>query len=169
LAPAEDIYHDHLDMHDPADKKAKAFEEDPKPATHRKCKKCNFLIPPKTKKCPACGDDSLPAYNGGHIEAEFSEFNGQKTKKPKKPEATMFQKQEWYSGMLTLADKRGKSEGFAANCYRERFSVWPNQLSKQRGPVTLEVQMFDKHRRIKYAKSMAKSSKMVGPGAVNAG
>ena len=164
LAPAEDIYHDHLDMHDPADKKAKAFDEDPKPATHRKCKKCGWLIPPKTKKCPACGDDSLPAYNGSHVEAEFSEFNGQKTKKPKKVEATMFEKQDFYSGLLTLMDQRGKTkewdlrkcESQASQRYRDKFKVWPNQLHKQRGHVSLEVQMFDKHARIKFAKSKAK-------------
>ena len=158
LAPAENIYHDHLDMHDPADKKVKAFEEDPKPATHRKCKKCGWLIPPKTKPCPACGDESKPAYTGAHVEAEFSEFNGQKTKKPKKVEATMFQKQEFYSGLLTLADQRGKVEGWAAHRYREKYSVWPNQLHKQRGPVSLEVQLFDKHARIKFAKSKRKEA-----------
>lgn len=156
LAPAEDIYHDHLDMHDPADKKAKAFEEDPKPATHRKCKKCSGMIPPKTKRCPTCGDESLPTYTGARVEAEFSEFNGQRTKKPKKVEATMFQKQEFYSGMLTLADQRGKPEGWAAWRYKDKYSVWPNQLHKQRGPVSLEVQLFDKHARIKFAKSKAK-------------
>jgi len=158
LAPAEDIYHDHLDIHNPADKKEKAFEEDPKPATHRKCKKCGWLIPPKTKKCPACGDESLPAYTGGHIEAEFSEFSGQKTKKPKKPEATMFQKQEWYSGFLTLAEQRQKKHGWAAHRYREKFGVWPNQLQNVPGPVSLEVQMFDRHARIKFAKSKAKEA-----------
>jgi superfamily II DNA or RNA helicase len=158
LAPAEDIYHDHLDTHDPADKKQKAYDEDEKPATHRKCKKCGWLIPPKTKKCPACGDESVPKFNGTAVDATFIEFNGQNTKKPKKPEATMFEKQEFYSGLLTLADQRGKVEGWAAHRYRDHFTVWPNQLKKERGPVSLEVQLFDKHARIKYAKSKAKEA-----------
>lgn len=70
----------------------------------------------------------------------------------------MFAKQEFYSGMLTLADQRGKVEGWAAHRYREKYQVWPNQLHKQRGPVSLEVQLFDKYARIKFAKSKAKEA-----------
>lgn len=163
LAPAEDIYHDHLDTADPKDKKTKAFEDDVKPATHRKCKKCGALIPPKTKRCLTCGDDSLPAYTGGKaVDAEFHEFNGQKTNKPKKPVATMREKQVFYSGLLTLADHRGKQEGWAAHRYKEKFTVWPNQLKKERGPVSHEVEMFDRHARIKWAKSKSKEVPVAG-------
>jgi|SRR5580658_2595236 DNA repair protein RadD len=160
MAPAEDIYHDHLDTSDPKDKKKKAFEDDPKPATHRKCKKCGALIPPKTKKCPTCGDESLPAYTGGHVNAEFHEFNGQKTKKSKKAsrEYTMEQKQVFYSGFLQLAKERSRSEGWAAHRYREKFTVWPNQLQKVPGVVVKEVLDFDRHARIKFAKSKAKEA-----------
>ena len=163
LAPAEDIYHDHLDTHNPADKKTKAFEEDVKPATHRKCKKCGGLIPPKTKRCPACGDDSLPAYTGVHVNAEFSEFNGQKTKKPKKPEATPADKETFYSQLIWIADDKGRKRGWADWTFKEKFGHFP---SKKQGiypqAPSYEVERYVRSRMIAKAKSR---DKLVGSGA----
>lgn len=79
LAPAEDIYHDYLDESDPNDKKKKAYQDDAKPATHRKCKKCGALIPPKTKRCQGCGDELWDTDHGVvAVNAEFREFGGKK-------------------------------------------------------------------------------------------
>lgn len=129
LAPAEDIYHDHLDTHDPADKKQKAFEDDKKPDTHRKCKKCGALIPPRTKKCLVCGDDSKPAFTGKHVEAEFMEFDGQKTKakKSKKLEPTPAMKEAFYAEAIHVADEKGRKRGWADHLYFDRYRHWPTR------------------------------------------
>jgi DNA repair protein RadD len=156
LAPAEDIYHDHLDMHDPADKNLKAFDEDPKPATHRKCKKCGGLIPPRKKLCPACGDESLPEYTGVHIEAEFSEFNGQKTKKQGKPKKD--EKQAFYSGLLSIAQERGYKPGWVANQYRANFGVWPKGLVDFPVRPTPTVRKFIHDKQLEYFNSKQKQT-----------
>ena len=74
----------------------------------------------------------------------------------------MFEKQEWFSGFLTIAHQRNRSEGWAAHRYKEKFGVWPNKLDKVRGPTNYDIEMFDRHCRIKYAKSMEKANAQVG-------
>lgn len=166
LAPAEDIYHDYLDTNDPKDKKTKAYEKDEKPATHRKCKRCGGLIPPKTKRCPTCGDEGLPTYMGGKaIEAEFSEFDGQKTKakKPKKEEITPAQKEDFYSQLIWIADEKGRKRGWADWTFKEKFGHFP---AKKHGidpkPSTPTVDSYVRSRMIAKAKGNAK---MGGSGA----
>jgi len=128
------------------------------------CPGCGLIH--SSGSCPRCHAAPKEAKDRDYIKAmleqmtvfEWESKKPKKEEKPKKVEATMFQKQEWFSGFLTLADQRGKVEGWAAHRYREKFGVWPNQLHKQRGPVSLEVQLFDKHARIKFAKSKAKET-----------
>ena len=86
-----------------------------------------------------------------HEEGELVEFGSHKKKKERV--YTMEEKQDWYSGFLHIAQERGKSEGFAAHRYRDKFKVWPNQLTKEPKPPTFEVEQFDRHCRIAWAKS----------------
>jgi DNA repair protein RadD len=160
LAPAEDIYHDYLDTHDPSDKKKKAYEEDVKPATHRKCKKCGALIPPKTKRCHACGDEVwLTDHGVVAIEAEFREFGGVKPEKAKKPKKEPKDvKQEFWSGLLHLAAERGYSQGWASHKYKEKFSVWPRGLIDIPSRPTAAVRKYDQEKRIEYFKSQQKAA-----------
>lgn len=157
LGNPEDIHHETLDSRSPKDKEDPFEGEKPTPKP-RTCGKCFALIPPSTKVCPKCGDIFVAPNRTEHVAGELVALDGRKIKsnKAKKPEATMAQKQEWFSGFLTIADQRGKVEGWAAHRYKEKFGVWPNQLKKDRGPVSLDVLSFDKHARIKYAKSKAK-------------
>jgi len=74
-------------------------------------------------------------------------------------EYTMQEKQQWYSGFLWLCRERGKAEGAAAHRYREKFGVWPNQLRKEPSPPSWEVEQFDKHCRIKFAKAKEKEAR----------
>lgn len=152
LAPAEDIYHDYLDESDPNDKKKKAYAEDAKPATHRKCKKCGALIPPKTKRCPGCGDMLWDTDHGVvAVAAEFREFGGSKpdkvakAKKPKRDE-----KQVFYSGLLFIAQQRNFKEGWVANKYREKYGVWPKGLDHLPTRPVKEVRQFEADSRAKY-------------------
>lgn len=150
---AEDIYHDHLDKTDP-NSKAPAFAEDEQPPTHRKCKKCGFLIPPRTKACPKCGD--IPVSEGKKVvtvAAEFHEFDKKKIKADKQT------KQEFYSGALGLARERGYRDGWAARLYQAEFTVWPRKLEKIPASPSRAVREAEYNwRRDKYAKSRAKVS-----------
>lgn len=150
------IHHETLDMRKPGDK-GEAYEDEKAVPKPRKCKKCHCVIPPRTKACPACGDVCATLntieYEAGELVLIGSDDPLPKKKKAKKPEATMDDKQAFYSGLLYLARERGRADGFAAHRYREHFGVWPNQLNKRPAPPSLEVLRFDKHSRIKFIKS----------------
>ena len=125
LPPAEEIYHDYLDTTDPKSKK-KPFQDDPKPATHRKCAKCGALIPPKTLRCPGCGDESFSTNSGVRtVDAEFHEFGKERPRV-----AHRDAKQVFYSELLEIARRRGYQDGWVAHTYRRKFSVWPRNLER---------------------------------------
>lgn len=149
---AEDIYHDHLDRTDPKSK-AKAFAEDEQPPTHRKCKKCGFLIPPRTKACPKCGD--VPASEQKKVVSVAGEFHELDKKALKADHAT---KQEFFSGLLGIAKERGYNEGWAKHKYRAKFSVWPVKLEKIACTPSAVVRNFEYDLRKEQMKSRVKES-----------
>ncbi len=148
------IYYDTLDARDP-EQKGPAYPDDPGPEKPLQCFACNALVPRGSETCPFCHapmpkpKPKLPR----HVDGELVLISGNGKKKPKKPEYTMEEKQEWYSGLLYLARQRGKSDGLAAHRYRLKFGVWPNQLYKDAYPPSPEVIKFDRHCRIAWAKS----------------
>ena len=152
-----DIYHDTLDCSKPGDK-GDAYAGDRKPSKPKTCPKCHRLVPIGVRACPDCGETVLKN-DVMTIDGELDLF-GENTPAPKKSskqrQYSMAEKQEWFSGFLGIAKERGHSEGWAAHRYKEKFSVWPNQLKKNPAPPSFEVQQFDKHCRIKYAKAKAK-------------
>lgn len=151
-----EIFHDHLDAHKP-EEKGVAYEGEKRPAKPRKCAACSTLIPAGSAQCRNCGE-VIPAAGVAHEEGELVLYGTQPKPKATKREYTVAEKQEWYSGFLWLARERGRSEGWAAHRYKEKFSVWPNQLRKTAAPPSLEVEQYDRHCRIRYAKSKARES-----------
>ncbi|MBU6232168.1 DEAD/DEAH box helicase family protein [Patescibacteria group bacterium] len=77
-------------------------------------------------------------------------------RKGRKREYSMQEKQDWYSGFLWLAQERGRNQGWAAHRYKEKFGVWPNQLKKTASQPSLEIEQYDRHCRIKWAKRQQK-------------
>jgi hypothetical protein len=62
-------------------------------------------------------------------------------KQIKKTEATLDQKQQFYSELLLHAHLRGYKNGWAAHAYRDKFKVWPahqlvDQPAKSISPAT---------------------------------
>ena len=151
-----EIFHDHLDTHKPHEKGV-AYEGEKRPAKPRKCAVCNVLVPAGSAICKNCGE-ALRATGIEHDDGELVVYGTQPKEKATKREYTMQDKQDWYSGFLWMARERGKNEGAAAHRYREKFGVWPNKLLKVPRPPSFEVEQFDRHCRIKYAKSRAKES-----------
>lgn len=150
-----DIHHETLDMHDPK-QKGQPFQ-DKKPPKPHKCKACNAIVPKGREVCPICGEKMPKPPTPRHVEGELVEVKGGKAKAPKR-EYTMAEKQEFYSGLLYIAQQRGKAEGVAAHRYRDKFGVWPNQLRKEPRPPSFEVVQYDKYCRIRYAKSKQRTT-----------
>ena len=151
-----EIFHDHLDTHKP-NEKGVAYEGEKRPAKPRKCAACNMLIPAGSAACKNCGQP-MKATGIEHEEGELVVYGTQPRAKKTEREYTMQERQDWYSGFLWLTKERGKSEGQAAWRYKEKFGVFPRQLLKVARPPSFEVEQFDRHCRIKYAKSKAKET-----------
>jgi superfamily II DNA or RNA helicase len=124
------------------------------------CKVCGFIV--RGIQCHHCGTpvrsmqekgvDFLPGILVEMTIDEFEKKTEPKKEKPKAREYTMSEKQDWYSGFLHMALERGRNQGWAAHRYKEKFGVWPNQLKKVAAIPTLEVEQYDRHLRIKFAK-----------------
>jgi DNA repair protein RadD len=64
-------------------------------------------------------------------------------KEPKPPKAQRNEKQDFYSGLLYMAQMRGFKDGWVSHKYRTRFGVWPVGLEKiPRRPIKA-VRQFD--------------------------
>lgn len=127
-------------------KKSEELEPLPKP-----CPKCHFLKPVGSTACPKCGFETKSQNK------IFEEQGELKKMKKEQKMYTMEQKQEFYSGLLFYAMDKGYNLGWAANKYREKFSVWPNQLNKKAQEPCESVLKFIQHCNIKYHKSKEKA------------
>jgi superfamily II DNA or RNA helicase len=69
------------------------------------------------------------------------------------------ERQEFYLGLVRLAHERGNKPGAAAYRYRDKFNEWPPRHWQDMPSMqpTPEVQAWDRHCRIRYAKSMQKA------------
>jgi DNA repair protein RadD len=74
----------------------------------------------------------------------------------------MEEKQIWYSQLLgyqreRAAEGRAVSDGYIAHCYRDKFDVWPQGLSKNMCSPGIDVRNFIKHKNIKFSKKKAQA------------
>jgi superfamily II DNA or RNA helicase len=74
-------------------------------------------------------------------------------------EISQAERQQFYRGLIHLALERGNRIGAAAHRYKYRFKQWPPRHWNALGPTdpTAEVIAWDRHCRIRYAKSMQKA------------
>jgi len=153
-----EIFHDHLDTHKPHEKGV-AYEGEKRPAKPRRCAVCHALIPAGSATCKACGE-VIHSTGIEHEDGELVVYGTPPKEKATKREFTMQEKQDFFSGLIWLYKERGKGkpEAIAAHRYREKFGVWPNSLLKVARPPSFEVEQFDRHCRIRWAKSKAKES-----------
>jgi superfamily II DNA or RNA helicase len=122
------------------------------------CPVCGFLL--TSAICSHCGHrwktegearDVIPATL---VEMTWDELE-QKTNKTKR-EYTTEEKQAWYSGLLWLARERGNKDGLAWHQFREKFGHYPAGYAKTPKPPSFEVESWDRHRRIRWAKAKKK-------------
>lgn len=152
-----EIHHDHLDTHKPGEKGV-AYEGEPRPKKPRKCVICNALIEQGKAVCSACGE---PVRSLGleHEEGELVVYGTPKKAKSTEREYTAEEKRQWYGGMLWMAREGGKKDGLAWHAFFEKFGHYPAGYAKTAMEPTWEMEQWDRHRRIKWAKRRDKEAK----------
>lgn len=131
----------------------------PKPV---ECRRCHVLMPARTTSCPGCGfKRMLQPAEVDVVKGELGLFNGQTINIPSKNnrDFTWEEKASWRGQILWAAQARGRSEGWAAHRYKEKFGVWPNdpRVKYARPRVaTQDVLRWLKSRDIAYSKGKKK-------------
>ncbi len=148
------IQHDELDD---GKQKPKTERQVPLP---KECKSCSALLAPGIKKCPVCGFERKPATSGiVEDDGELQEIVPgllPKRKKGEKREYTMAEKSQFFAELKGYAAEKNYKDGWCANKYREKFSVFPNHPSiKYVVPATPSVVMrsWIRSRQIAWIKS----------------
>lgn len=121
------------------------MEKAPKP-----CVVCHFLH--HEFKCPACGHVPVIKHGVNHVKGELVKIK-QSAMAKRNQTTSKADKQSFYSAALGYAKVKGYKEGWAANAYRDRFSVWPNAVDKIVGQSTQVFENFLRAKNIRYAKS----------------
>ena len=152
------IHHTRLDMGRMA-KQQRQVREKPAPKP-KKCPACNFMKPPRVHKCPYCGFAPEKQPDIAVVEGELVALDA-RGKKKRNQEASWAEKIEFVRGLRHVAHQRGRSEGWVAHTYKDRFGVWPNDPRvKYAGPspqVSQAVLNWVKHKDIRYAKSRSRA------------
>lgn len=142
----EDVYyngvHDLDEGREKPRKEVKDFERE-----KAKCPKCGTLWMGRSDTCACCGFVRVRFNEVITTPGELEELEGGKNIADRQI------KQQWYSQLLAVARARGYKEGWAANKYKEKFTVWPRGLVHEEAPVSPEVASWVKSRQIAWAKS----------------
>lgn len=115
------------------------------------CPNCNSVKCMGDKVCP-CG------HVWRNVGADIEEGAGSLARVgggasgPKKREPTKEDKQAWFSQLRAVAMQRGRSDGWVANAYREKFSVWPKGLDRVNAEPSPEVLSWCRAKDIRWAK-----------------
>jgi DNA repair protein RadD len=140
-----DIHHDHLDTRKPGDR-GEAYKDDYKPAKPKKCSKCLNLIPPRARACPVC-KERVPLNPGVTV------VDGRLVEIGSGPKRDTKAQQDFYSGLLWIARRSNKKDGWAAYSYREKYGDWPKNLRVRGKQPSDEVKQFVRDRHKEYLKS----------------
>lgn len=151
LGMVTDIHHDNLDDGEPR-RAGKSKAEKPVQLP-RLCDCCKAVMPREAKACPACGDvreaKSAVAIRDGELVAL-----GLRAKAKWTP--TVDEQIAFFAELRWIGQERGYSPGWAANKFKEKFGVWPNdqrlQFAGPREP-SLKTKQWVRSRQIAYAKA----------------
>jgi len=104
--------------------------------------------------CPRCGH--VPERTGEYVEtrhADLMEIRREAREKKEKVKPKVYtheDKQNWYSMFLHYAESKGHKEGSIAHKYKEKFGVWPKNMSKSEAvEPTPECMAYIQHLNIK--------------------
>ena len=132
------------------------------PKMPKKCPKCSYLKAPGIHECPACGFTPERRSDIKPCEGELIEFDGAK----KRIKGTREDKQATYSGLLWLAQERGKSMAWVNANYRAKFEVWPRGLHEVPQYPSQSLQNWVRSRQIAWAKGRSRQNASKNSGSV---
>jgi superfamily II DNA or RNA helicase len=98
-----------------------------KPPLAKECASCHMLKKPGVRKCENCGFEPSPQCDVSESDDELEEID--KTRLPAKRKSREFsieEKADFFAQLKSYARSRGYAPGWAANKYRDKFGVWPN-------------------------------------------
>jgi DNA repair protein RadD len=119
------------------------------------CQECGHVFT-GSAICPACGH--MSELYGKAVLATDTELAEINRKGRKERVWSMAEKQDFYSELLWWANEKGYKPGWAANQYRQRLGVWPNQLHKRMKGTSHATQSWIRSRQIAYAKMKEKQN-----------
>jgi DNA repair protein RadD len=143
----DSIYHDGIKRLDQTADKARK-EPTEREKKDSKCPACGYLWPRDADSCPACGHvrerRNLVHVLPGHLEELVNTSN-----------SNYADKQMFYSELMWIARDKNYSPGWVAHKYREKFGVWPKNMSDNVAPPTIQTMNWIKSRAIAWAKKRA--------------
>ena len=153
-----EIFHDHLDTHKPHEKGV-AYEGEKRPAKPRKCAACNVLIPAGSAVCKNCGE-AIRATGIEHEDGELVVYGTQPKDKATKREYTIARKavMVWGDAVDCARARKCRRRGVAPIQGEVRHVAPQADPKVPRPSPSFEVEQFDRHCRIRFAKSRAKVS-----------
>lgn len=103
--------------------RAKAKKREKCEPLPRLCDDCKTVIPQHIDTCPQCGATKIKITKVRAADGELVEFgSGQNAR----TSATIEERARFYAELRQMGIDRGRKPGWAANTYKERFGVWPN-------------------------------------------
>jgi superfamily II DNA or RNA helicase len=148
--PDEIEHFDFIDASAPG--ATKTEKKDPLP---KKCPACSYLKPAKVRKCPACGFE--PEVRSSIVAAD-GELQKVGSKPKAKEKAALDQKQRWWSGLLYMAQEKGKERKWALAHFKNKFDQWPRGLAEMAIPPDHVVRDYVRIRAIAWAKRREKEA-----------
>ena len=121
LGFVDEIHHDTLDDGSPR-KKSDVLPE----VKVTTCSGCGLVVRRSVRTCPGCGA-AMPVAPL-ETKARIDQGSLGLFDKASRAKATMEDKAVAYAGLRHYALARNYKEGWAANCYREMYGVWPNSF-----------------------------------------
>jgi DNA repair protein RadD len=114
---------------------------------------CGMILAPEQTKCPACGKERLRRAMVDELPGTMVELS--KTQRKHNTES-WDAKAVFMAGLKLYAQTHGYKAGWAANKYRERYGVWPNDprvRDVQPAQYDVETARWIKSSQIRFAKA----------------
>jgi superfamily II DNA or RNA helicase len=138
-------------------------EREKKDRLPKACKACGQLMAPQVQKGPACGFEreviSDVISRPGEL-VELNEFRESKQAKKRNETEDWPDKIDFIAQVRAYAAEYGKSQGWAAHKYRDRYGVWPNDPKVRYAPAAsecgMEVRTWIKAMNMRWVKAQEK-------------
>jgi superfamily II DNA or RNA helicase len=151
LGRVTELHQEQLDNGDRAKRaeRKKREESEPKP---RFCEECTAMLEVRATTCSAC---AAPVHAKTTIQAVEGDLVELDSRKSGAKVVTIEEKAAFFAELKGYVAARGRSEGYAANLYRAKFGVWPNDPRVRCAyptPSSLKTLAFIQSRNIAFAR-----------------